>query len=322
MDYSSTQYMFINKLTNWEKIGLIIKPIFNSKWMVSHTAVPFAQPFSKSVIKIYFCIRDKLNKSQITNVYFDLIKNKIIRNIKKKPILTNGELGTFDENGVTPSWFLNIKNKNYLYYVGWGSSKSTRMQLFAGLAISKKNNDIFKKVSRSPILERNKVDPFLTATLCVLKDKNIFRMWYVSGDKWTTFNKEIYPKYNIKYADSKDGINWQRKGLICIDYKNKYEYALARPSVIKINGEYHMWYSYKQYGNEYNIGYAISKDGFSWKRVDQCLGLEKGKKGSWDSEMLAYAHVFFYKKNLFMLYNGNQYGKTGIGIAKLQQQIL
>lgn len=321
MDCMSTQYMFINKLTNWKKIGLIIKPIFNSKWMVSHTAVPFAQPFSKSVIKIYFCVRDKLNKSQITNVYFDLIKNKITRNINKKPILTNGELGTFDENGVTPSWLLNIKNKNYLYYVGWGSSKSTRMQLFAGLAISKKNNDIFKKVSKSPILERNKVDPFLTATLCVLQDKNIFRMWYVSGDKWIKKDKETFPKYNIKYAESNDGINWIRTGKICINYKNGKEYAIARPSVIKVLDVYHMWYSYKQFNSEYKIGYATSNNGINWKRIDKCIGLETKDKKSWDSQMLAYPHVFKFKNNIYMLYNGNGYGMSGIGLAKLNQKI-
>ena len=314
--------MFINKLTNWKKIGLIIKPKFTSKWMVSHTAVPFALPFGKSKFKIFFCVRDKFNRSQITNILFDLDKNKTVRNIKKKPILQNGELGTFDENGVTPSWILTVKGKKYLYYVGWGSSKSTRMQLFTGLSIAKKNSEIFKKVSKAPILERNIVDPFLTATSCVLKEKNIFKMWYVSGEKWLIINNETYPKYNIKYAESKDGISWERKGLVCINYKKKQEHALARPSVIKIRNEYHMWYSYKELGKDYNIGYAISKNGISWKRIDKCIGLNRGKQGSWDSQMLAYPHVFFYKKDLFMLFNGNEYGKAGIGSAELSQSIL
>jgi hypothetical protein len=314
--------MFINKFINWKKISLIIEPKFTSKWMLSHTAVPFAMPVKQNIIRIYFCVRDKFNRSQIVDALFNLDENKIIRSIKKSPILTNGELGSFDENGVTPSWIIEIKDKKYLYYVGWGSSKSTRMQLFSGLAISQKNSQIFKKFSSAPILERNGVDPFLTATLCILKEKNIFRMWYVSGDKWLVRNNETYPKYNIKYAESKDGINWKRNGVVCIDYKNKKEYAIARPSVIKIRDEYHMWYSYKEHEKEYNIGYAISKNGLDWKRIDKCFGLEKGKKGSWDSQMLAYPHVFLFKNNLFLLYNGNEYGRTGIGLAKLDQKII
>ena len=34
--------------------------------------------------------------------------------------------------------------------------------------------------------------------------------------------------------------------------------------------------------------------------------------------MQAYPHVFKHKKNLYMLYNGNGYGKTGIALAKLE----
>ena len=41
-------------------------------------------------------------------------------------------------------------------------------------------------------------------------------------------------KYNIKFAHSFDGINWIRKGKISVDYENKSEHALAKPSVIKV----------------------------------------------------------------------------------------
>ena len=35
-------------------------------------------------------------------------------------------------------------------------------------------------------------------------------------------------------------------------------------------------------------------------------------------EMIAYPHVIRNKNELIMFYNGNGYGKTGIGIAKLK----
>lgn len=313
--------MSTSRLIYWKKFGLIIKPNFKFYWMRSHTAVPFAIPYKNNKIKIYFSVRNKLNKSQIAYVIFNMKNKKIVGNIKKKPVLINGDLGCFDENGVTPSWILNINKKKYLYYVGWGSSASVRMQLFAGLAISKNNKDNFLKYSQSPILERNIYDPYLTATLCILKEKNIFRMWYVSGDKWLKKDKETFPKYNIKYAESTDGINWIRTGKICINYKNKKEYAIARPSVIKVFDVYHMWYCYKQFNNEYKIGYATSKNGIDWKRIDKCIGLKSKDKKSWDSQMLAYPHVFKFKNNIYMLYNGNGYGMSGIGLAKLNQKI-
>jgi len=35
------------------------------------------------------------------------------------------------------------------------------------------------------------------------------------------------------------------------------------------------------------------------------------------AESIEYAHVFDHKGSLYMLYNGNSYGKTGIGLAIL-----
>ena len=90
-------------------------------------------------------------------------------------------------------------------------------------------------------------------------------MWYVSGDKWLRYNNESYPKYNIKFCTSKDGINWKRSNNIKINYSSNNEYAIARPSVQKINGIYCMWYCYKNFSSEYKIGFAYSKDNIKWK---------------------------------------------------------
>ena len=42
----------------------------------------------------------------------------------------------------------------------------------------------------------------------VLKHKKTFMMWYVSGIKW--LNKD-YPLYDIKFAKSKDAVNWDQE---------------------------------------------------------------------------------------------------------------
>ena len=38
----------------------------------------------------------------------------------------------------------------------------------------------------------------------------------------------------------------------------------------------------------------------------------------WDSEMLAYPHVFEIDNSIYMLYLGNQVGRHGFGLAKLE----
>jgi hypothetical protein len=80
-----------------------------------------------------------------------------------------------------------------------------------------------------------------------------------------------------------------------------------------------MWYSFRaQQGAEtYRIGYAESIDGLDWVRKDDESGIDVSPNG-WDSEMICYPRVFEHKDRLYMLYNGNGYGKSGFGLAVLE----
>ena len=76
-----------------------------------------------------------------------------------------------------------------------------------------------------------------------------------------------------------------------------------------------MWYVYR--GNQYRIGYAHSSDGINWERADNLAGIDVSPEG-WDSKAISYPHVFQYKNHLYMLYCGNDYGKEGLGLARLK----
>lgn len=55
-------------------------------------------------------------------------------------------------------------------------------------------------------------------------------MWYVSGIQWV---HRDFVTYDIKYAESENGIRWKRDGKTCLGFKSPEEYALARPCVLK-----------------------------------------------------------------------------------------
>jgi len=297
----------------WLKKGLIFEPAGQFDWLITHAMIPTADRIGEDLYRIYFSGRDKLNRSLIGYVEININNPKNILYITEKPVLELGALGCFDDNGVTPSWIVNYNGKKYLYYIGWNKGATVRMGLVAGLAISNDGGKSFERFSKAPILERKPIDPYsLNTAPCVLIENGIWRMWYVSGVEWV--NKDT-PRYNIKYAESVDGINWDRKGVVCIDFKSKDENALARPCVIKENGIYKMWYSYK--GESYRIGYAESEDGIIWERKDDDVGIDVSESG-WDSKMIEYTFVFKHKNQKYMLYNGNEYGKEGFGYAILE----
>jgi len=177
-----------------------------------------------------------------------------------------------------------------------------------GLAL--KEQGIFRRHSRAPLMKKTDREPFGICTApFVIKDKDIYKMWYVSGEGW--IHRDL-PKYNIKYAHSLDGIEWHRDGKVAVDLLDG-ETALARPCVVKTEQEYEMYFSYKVPEIGYRIGLAKSSDGIVWNRTNQVV-LDVSEEG-WDSEMVQYSYVFRHNDIDYMLYNGNGYGKTGIGYA-------
>ncbi len=304
------------KKMKWIKKGLIIEPkTINRDWMITFAMDPTVDHKYDDIFRIYFCGRNKQNQSLIGYADININKPSKILHTPTKPVLGLGELGCFDDNGVTASWIVNYDNKKYLYYIGWKPRSTTRFSLMTGLAISVDGGNTFNRVSRAPILNLTDKEPFTILTApCVLKQKNIWKMWYVSCDGWIHAD---LPRYNIKYTESSDGIHWNQEGIVCIDYKSDNETALARPCVLYENGIYRMWYSYKNPAIGYRMGYAESHDGLKWKRMDELVGIDVSKSG-WDCEMIEYPYVFNHKGKKYMVYNGNGYGAGGVGLAVLK----
>jgi predicted GH43/DUF377 family glycosyl hydrolase len=298
----------------WVKQGLMIEPVKGLDWMATHAQIPVAERISGSRYRIYFAGRNSDNRSQIGYAEVDLNEPKKILYITKRPVLELGPLGSFDDSGVFPSWLVEHDGKKYLFYIGWMEGKRVPYYASVGLAISTDRGKTYKKFLRGPLLDRNHVDPYMTLSSCVRIENRLWRMWYTSCIRWNIYDGKPRPRYHIKYAESSDGINWKREGTVCIDFESEDEWAIARPCVIKEGGIYKMWYSYSS--RNYKIGYAESSDGIRWRRKDDNAGLDVSKTG-WDSEMVAYAFIFLHNEKKYMLYNGNSFGKNGMGYAVL-----
>jgi hypothetical protein len=293
----------------WIKRGVLFEPAGQASWIGTHAALPFVDEGAEG-LRVFFSSRDARGRSHIGFVRLDL-DDPERSGVGAAPALAPGSLGAFDDAGVTNSCLIRDRGKYYLYYTGWSLGVSVPFYLAAGVAVSD-DGVTFHRVSRAPLLERNELDPFLTASPWVLVDGNVWRMWYVSGTSWDVVNAQPRHRYLIKYAESLDGCRWSRSGVVCIGYQDDREYAFGRPCVRRDGDIYKMWYSCR--GERYQLGYAESPDGISWVRKDGEAGLLPSDEG-WDSEMITYPAVFHHRGRLHMLYNGNDYGRTGIGLA-------
>ena len=294
----------------WKSKGLIFKSSEKIKSIKSHAWVPTPIKLNNEVYKVFYAGRDKYNHSNIFSFDYSFKKNKVIK-YTKKPLLKKGRLGCFDDCAVIPSHIIIYKKKYYLYYIGWTKGGSVPYISSLGLAVSKNINGKFVRLSEAPILGKSKDEPIFVASCFVEKKKN-FEMWYTSNKYWKKSRNQFIPKYNIRLAVSKNGIDWKSKK-DAIKFKSKKEIAITRPWIIKINGKQIMFYSYR--GKNYKIGIAI-KNNNKWKRNDKKICFKKSSD-LFDNKMYEYGAVVKYKNQTFMFYNGNNYGEKGVGIAEL-----
>lgn len=297
----------------WQKLGMIFKPGNQYPWMNSFASNPFAELQSDDVVRIYFSCRDEKKRSSIGWVEYSL-ETMSLTDISSAPVLVPGEPGYFDDSGTTIGSIVRLPDgTRYLYYLGWNLATTVPWRNFIGLAIAAPNTESFLKYKTVPVMDRSVEDPLTLTYPWVMLDDGRFRMWYASNITWHFGDHG--PLHLIKYAESNDGIQWRRAFEADVLPRKPDDYVVCRPCVIKDQGIYKMWFSYR--GAAYRIGYAESSDGHKWTRLDDACELNPSE-GDWDSDSVEYPCVFRHGDRLFMLYNGKGFGETGFGLAVLQ----
>ena len=94
---------------------------------------------------------------------------------------------------------------------------------------------------------------------CVLKADGIYKMWYTGQARDHSY---------IGYAESKDGINFERVSdePIMIPEFPWENASVMNPCVLYENNEYKMWYSAGETYEPNVLCYAHSKDGINWTK--------------------------------------------------------
>lgn len=303
----------------WEKLGLVYAAHGEQAWAASHAFIPTALLLDDERIRIYAAFLDGEKVGRVGFVDLDAANPLRILRVSERPALDIGEPGTFDDSGVTPLCLLSHQDKIYMYYVGWQMGVKVRYYLFVGLAVSEDGGENFKRVSRVPVLDRSDGELFVRTAAHVFWDEGRWKMWYVAGDKWIDVKGKQVPTYNMRYLESNDNARWGTQGAVCLDLAGDDEYGFGRPFIMKEDNLFKMWYSIRTISKGYRIGYAESPDGRNWQRMDEAVGIEISESG-WDSEMMCFADVQKTKYGTYMFYNGNNYGETGFGVARLQDE--
>jgi len=315
----------------WHKLGRVFGPADFpvDGWMKEYVQSPSVL-VSDERLRVYFCSRPAPTASGQYLSYLSFIDldrrdpTKIV-GVCEQPALALGSFGAFDEFGTNPVSVIQHGQDIRVYYAGWTRCESVPFNAAIGVAVSRNGGDTFERIGAGPVLSYDPDEPFLLGSPRIRKFGDIWHLWYVAGRRWLDTDGKPEPVYKIRMASSADGLNWSKHGTDLIADLLGEDECQACPDVTLRDGRYHMFYSYRHARNYknaeggYRIGYAVSDDLRNWQRRDDQSGVGVSATG-WDAQMVSYPHVFEMDGLSYMLYQGNEMGRSGIGLARLKDE--
>ena len=188
--------------------------------------------------------------SSVQSVYYSIYKQ-----YKTTPLLVNGpslwEINKIQypsvilDNGIYKMWYSG--HNNYYWSIGY--------------AVSLDGINWFK-YPYNPILtwDNNVSNPRHFITPSVLKDGDIYKMWFTSS-----FTDHNDGDFTIGYAASSNGISWSNINYRQLTSSQNWDnIGLTHPNIIKINNTYYLYYAARKNPYEWTIGFATSTDGLNW----------------------------------------------------------
>ena len=139
----------------------------------------------------------------------------------------------------------------------------------------------------------------------LLREADTYRMWF----SWR-------PMKSVALVESRDGIHWSEPQIVLgPNRETDWESDINRPSVVKRENSYHMWYTGQARGHSW-LGYATSSDGVHWARRSAKPVLSSEEP--WEKVAVMCPHVLWDGdgQQYRMWYSaGEQYEPNAIGYA-------
>lgn len=166
----------------------------------------------------------------------------------------------------------------------------------------------------SPVLTRGSGgtwDDTRVMTVSVLKESaSDYKMWYTGRNSAGV--------YATGYATSSNGVAWTKYGsnpVMTVGSPSAWDSQYIRePSVLKVSGTYHMWYSGTAKWPFFHIGHATSPDGIVWTR-DSGNPVVTTTATLWDQNEQYAPSVVDNGGAFEMFYSGNSGGRWVTGHA-------
>jgi hypothetical protein len=278
---------------------------------LNYAANPLLVKISDKLIRLYFNSRDFENRSSIYSI--DLCVDKIalkLDSIKLQHVFGRPE--SYFSHGISVGNYFQLNQKMYVSVMGWKINPGEHWIGRIGKIEIDSQGDLLN-LEDSAWFDIDSLDPISLSYPAIYQHNQTVSMWYGSTVTWDAGNGEML--HILKEKKSTDNFLFTSTNSV-IPYQIGTAQAFSRPSIVEFRGRNLMAYSFRGAQDKYKIGFVWLDD---FSTATQLGGLPAflPSHNDWENEMVEYPSLFVHESKLLMLYNGNNYGKTGVGLTEI-----
>ena len=276
----------------------------------SHVSNPIVLDINVHIWRVFVSVRNEFNQSSV--VYFDIAK-ATYKKISKARVLINIEnyANTFFADGIGLGDYFCVNNKTTFGFMAWKQHKTKHWTGEIGTFNLNNQLDKIVAVNALPQLKIG-VDANISLSYPgYLYENGLLHIWYGSTLTWDAGNSDMHHVIKHLTIDSQGHRTYHGQ---CIPSSLTGFQAFSRPIVRPFGNRYVMVLSSRKAKLNYTIKFFQSNDLANWQCVESQI---EPRQAEQDDEMICYPYLMTEGGNFYLWYNGNSYGKTGLGVAKL-----
>jgi hypothetical protein len=299
------------KLSN-RKLLVDSERLFYKNQKLQYASNPAAMMICDSHVRMYFNSRDRQNRSKIYSI--DLYGGKLEPDYSSVSLQhSHGTGDSYFSHGLSVGQIFSMNDEKSLSVMGWKNYVDKHWEGRIGYIPFDAQGNL-TQLEPKPWMDLDSQDSISLSYPAIYEDHNSTVIWYGSTLTWDAGNGEML--HILKEARlSSDGR--VMKGDKKLPYVLGSAQAFSRPAVVQIDKNFLLAYSYRGNKTKYRIGFMLLGN---FNSASHLGGISPflTSKDEWESEMVEYPSFLSFQEELFMLYNGNAFGKTGIGIVRIE----
>lgn len=279
---------------------------------ITYVANPVVVLMDQNVCRLFFNSRDRYNRSEVYSVDFDIRNFDLVKGSFKIQLNISDSTPSYCRDGISLGAHFELGSKSFIGFMGWKVPKGMHWVGEVGLLELDDGWNI-SGISNSPWIPISENDPISLSYPAVSQVMGESYIWYGTTKSWDYGNGEMLHVIE-KSKIHRDGTVSKTGELI--EYQIGSAQAFSRPTYINFKGRSFMGYSVRGNKDKYRIGIC---EVFETQYSSRMGSVEYFTSGYevWENQMVEYPYFLEHEDTLYMFYNGNSFGKSGVGACKV-----